>query len=139
MEALVKFEDLLLEELDNLVVKRDLSPVEIERGKMVVCTIKEIEEAMAMSRYSGEDEYSEDNISHRRGRSPSTGRFISRDNMRMNYSGRDRYNDSYSSMTSNHNRKDMIMDLEMEMNKATNERDRQTISDMINILRQEIR
>lgn len=134
MEVLYKFEDLLLDEIENLVAKRDLSPTEIERGKMAVCAIKEIEEAMAMPRYSG-DEYSEtgrsyDNMSGARGRSARTGRYISNDSSRMSYAGRN----SYNSMASNHDRKDMIMDLEMEMDKATNDRDRQTISDMIAIL-----
>lgn len=140
MEVLYKFEDLLLDEIESLVEKRDLSPTEIERGKMAVCAIKEIEEAMAMSRYSG-DEYSEagrsyDNMSGARGRSARTGRYISNDSSRMSYTGRNSYNNSYNSMTSNHDRKDMIMDLEMEMNKATNDRDRQTIADMISILQQ---
>lgn len=139
METLYKFEDLLLSEIDNLVAKRDLSPTEIERGKMAVCAIKEIEEAMAMARYSG-DNYSEtgrsyDNMSGSRMRSSRTGRFVSNDS-RMSYAGSNSYNNSYNSMSSNHDRKDMIMDLEMEMNKATNDRDRQVIADMIAILQQ---
>lgn len=72
--------------------------------------------------YYSRDDYSRDNYSGARMRNPSTGRYMSRDNMAdRHYSG--------------HNDIDLIKDLEMKLDYAQSERERQAIIDTINIIK----
>ena len=77
------------------------------------------------------DSYGDDMYSNRRGRSPVTGRYISRG--MDDYSGRDRmsYRDGYSG----HSIKDrMVARLESMMDEAKTEHERQTVEEWINRL-----
>lgn len=102
-KLLDKYEELAYKELNKIVEKGELSPQTLANVKELLCTLKYIPEVKqmhhmddgmsessygyAMPRYydiRSYDGYSYDNgMSERRGRSPMTGRYVSRDDGRM--------------------------------------------------------
>lgn len=103
-KSLNKLEETAYKELDKIVEKGELTPQTLGLAKELLCVLKEIPEVKGMhhmddgmmeSGYNGYghpryydiaayDGYSYDNgMSERRGRSPMTGRYVSRDDGRM--------------------------------------------------------
>ena len=102
-KALDKYEELAYKELNKIVEKGDLTPQTLANVKELLCTLKYVPEVKKMHhmddgmsessygyghpRYydiAAYDGYSYDNgMSERRGRSPMTGRYVSRDDGRM--------------------------------------------------------
>ena len=93
--VLMELQDLLMSELKKITDKKDINPAELENAKKAVCTIKEIEEIMAMT----DSEYGYSNAnrnydvrfgrmkgSYRRGRDSDTGRYVSRKDSHDDYS-----------------------------------------------------
>ncbi len=78
----------------------------------------------------GEGEYSNTGYSTRRGRSMTTGRYVSRDPYPQNMSYRRSYGDPYMAGYSGHNR--MIDELERMRDEAQTERERMMINEWIN-------
>lgn len=78
----------------------------------------------------GEGEYSNTGYSTRRGRSMTTGRYVSRDPYPQNMSYRRSYSDPYMTGYSGHNR--MIDELERMRDEAQTERERMMINEWIN-------
>lgn len=78
----------------------------------------------------GEGEYSNAGYSTRRGRSMTTGRYVSRDPYPQNMSYRRSYGDPYMAGYSGHNR--MIDELERMRDEAQTERERMMINEWIN-------
>lgn len=123
-KALNKLEETAYKELTKIVDKGELTPQTLGLAKELLCVLKEIPEVKGMhynddgmeSGYGGNyrpryydisayDAYSYDNgMSERRGRSPMTGRYVSRDDGRMpnsyNMSGTDRMQPDMASMMS---------------------------------------
>lgn len=100
-KALNKLEDVAYKELDK-IVEKDLTPQSLGLAKELLCVLEYIpkvksmhhmDDGMMESGYGGHpryydiaayDGYSYDNgMSERRGRSPMTGRYVSRDDGRM--------------------------------------------------------
>lgn len=77
----------------------------------------------------GEGEYSNAGYSTRRGRSMTTGRYVSRDPYPQNMSYRRSYGDPYMAGYSGHNR--MIDELERMRDEAQTERERMMINEWI--------
>ena len=66
MESLYRLKDLLCDEIDDIVKKNDITPVELDRAYKVVDVIKDIYTIEAMNEV-GEDEWDEE-ASYRGGR-----------------------------------------------------------------------
>lgn len=123
--------------------KGNLSPVELDSATKAVCLLDMIEE-MEMKKeegysgrlsmyYSRDNNYSNDNYSGARMRNPSTGRYMS---SRDNVGGRNYSRDNYTRENySGHNDMDLIKDLEMKLDYAQNDRERQAIIDTINLIK----
>lgn len=134
-KTLDELNDLIEEELKKMVKKGDLSPNELEAANKAVCLMEKI----IMLREGG---YSEDGsymgrssrmyptypeTSYERGRSPMTGRYVSRDG---------RYNDSYDRGYSGHSIGDRAVDrLEKMMDDAGSDFERDTIKRYISMIR----
>lgn len=74
MEAL---KSLLKKEINKVTAKGDLTPVELENMTKALCLLEQIEDYEEYK--DGESSYRMSRTSHRRGRSPSTGRYVSMD------------------------------------------------------------
>lgn len=116
-EELCKFAELATKEVRKIVQKGDLTPGEIESVYKAACIAEKLQNLCGSSEY---DEMSSYGYSGMRGRSPVTGRYISRG---MNgYSG--------------HSIEDrMIASLEEQMDSAKSEYERKMILDEINHIR----
>lgn len=129
MENLKELKHLVNRELDKIVDKGDMTPSELECTYKIVKMLSIIDSMEMEDGYSGKlqmyyskDDYSRDNYSGARMRNPYTGRYMSRDNVAdRHYSG--------------HNDMDLIKDLEMKLDYASNERERQAIIDTINMIK----
>lgn len=130
MENLNELKHLVNRELDKIIDKGDMTPSELECTYKIVKMLSIIDNMEGgydgysgkLNMYYSRDDYSKDNYSGARMRNPSTGRYMSRDNMAdRHYSG--------------HNDMDLIKDLEMKLDYAQSERERQTIIDTINIIK----
>ena len=129
-KVLMKLQDLLIDELEKITAKNDISPSELDNAKKAMCVIKDIETTIAMkdSGYSEMMPYSMNRGSYARGRDASTGRYISRrGSMSMG-------EDGYSS----HSIKDrMIAQLESMYDEAKGDHEKQLIDQWINRLEME--
>lgn len=152
-DVLMRLEQLVNKELENVVNKGDMSPSELEICKKAVGLLKEIKECDKMD--SGMmDEYSRNSYGHydmrgsyERGRSPVTGRYVSRMDHAYNdgsYGNNGGYNNSNRSYTNNgngysgHSVKDrMISRLEDMMGEVVNDYERKTVEDFIHRLETE--
>ena len=135
MKLLYELDEILEKELKNVVEKGEVPANEWENLKRLVCIMKEVKEVEQMLM---EDEYDEgyssrsyntpfmpritydsrgENMSHMRGRSRTTGRYMSRDGGygRSNHSTKDR----------------MIATMESMYDKANSEHEKQLIDEMI--------
>lgn len=137
-KVLTELQDLLIKELEKITEKKDINPTELDHVKKAMCTIKDIEEVMAMADYV--DGYSDRgsygrmmsgrhydvrmNGSYARGRDYDTGRYISRRGEEDGYSG--------------HSIKDrMISKLEGMYDEAGSEHEKQVIDQWIGRLETE--
>lgn len=137
--VLMKLEELITKELEKVVNKGDMTPSELEISKKAVCLLKELKEYEIMDM-----EVSDNGYSDRRGRSPITGRYVSRrdgsyspnasyydPNMSYTYGSNRNMNEGYSG----HSIKDrMVSRLEGMMGEAQNDYERRTIEDFIHRL-----
>lgn len=125
MEELKK---LVTKELEKMIEKGTMSPTELKVAMDAVCLIEKIDHVEYMENYedegySGEDWSRGHNSSYMRGRSPSTGRYMSRGG-------------SYDMERSGHSIKDRVIDkLERMMDESSSDYERQTIRNYINDLR----
>ena len=105
---------LIEKELKKLVDKGDLSPAELQAAKESVCLMEKIigleegtyEQSFRMPMYAGRsygypDRMMMDDYSYERGRSPRTGRFVSRDRGYSGHSIGDRAVEKLESMMDN--------------------------------------
>ena len=114
--------------IKDITSKKDINPAQLEHLSKAVCIIDKLK-----SMQQQENEYSEN--SYRRGRSRTTGRYMSRDNSNNYYDGNSsrRYNDS--SGYSGHSMKDrMIAKLEEMFDEAQSKHEEQFIQDWIDRL-----
>ncbi len=143
MELLHKIEDIVTEELKRVAKKGDVQPAEWLNFKAAVCIMKEVKELEQMLSYPEMDEgyssrsydtpfmprrtyrvegsYENQNggMSNARGRSRTTGRYVSRDS-------------AYDMGRSNHSIKDRMVDsLERMYDEAATEHERNTIDEWI--------
>lgn len=143
MDLLYKLDEMIEEELRKVVKKGEVAPNEWDNLKKVVCIMKEVKE---VERMLNDDRYSNDNysyrsyntpftyrmtydsdrrmdqngtMSHMRGRSKTTGRYMSRSDGRSMHSIKDRVVDQiermYDEATTDHERNvldEMIRDIE---------------------------
>lgn len=125
MEELKK---LVTKELEKMIEKGTMSPTELKVAMDAVCLLEKIGRVEYMDNYEDEGYSGEDwpmgrNGSYMRGRSPRTGRYMSRGG-------------SYDMERSGHSIKDRIIDkLERMMDESSSEYERQTIRNYINDLR----
>lgn len=125
---LERMHELLNKEIKRIVDKDDLTSSELENANKAICLVEKIEEMLDMggmsegSYYGGSYRGSYDpwySRSNDRGRSPVTGRYVSRDG-------------SYMHGVSGHSIKDrMISRLEHMMDETDSEYERKEISDYI--------
>lgn len=131
----------LKKELEKITAKNDISPQELENATKAVCLMKkiqEIEEGMMDSEggYSYGSSY--DGYSGRRGRSPRTGQYVSRNDGAYNNGSNGYSNRSYDNGRSNHSIKDRMIDrLEQMMDEAGSEYERNEIGRWIGRLEME--
>lgn len=123
-ESLMRLYELLGQELKRIVDKGSISPAELENAYKAVCLMEKIDEMTGMDSGYSETGYSYDDHwrSGRRGRSPVTGRYISRNGRSMR------------SMNENsgHSIKDrMISRLEHMMDETDSDYERDEISSYI--------
>lgn len=123
-ESLMRLYELLGQELKRIVDKGSISPAELENAYKAVCLMEKIDEMTGMDGGYSETGYSYDDHwrSGRRGRSPVTGRYISRNGRSMR------------SMNENsgHSIKDrMISRLEHMMDETDSDYERDEISSYI--------
>ena len=141
-ERIVKFEELLekelKEELDKIIAAGTITPENLHTVKDAVKLMLKIQKYKEWMMGEGESSY--DGYSNRRGRSATTGRYVSRNSgpdsysrgmsHTDEYSGRRSYRGSYDNGYSSHNR--MIDQLERMYDEAKNERERHMIEEWIN-------
>lgn len=116
--------ELLDNEIQKIVSKNDITPVELERAEKAICIMHKIEEMSSMDGGYSETssyDYSSNNMSGRRGRSPMTGRYVSRDGHSMRSNG-----------YSGHSIKDRaISRIEQMMDEAGSDYEREELSSII--------
>lgn len=137
MELLHKLEDIVTEELKRVAKKGDVQPAEWVNFKAAVCIMKEVKELEQMlSELDMDEGYSSrsyntpfmphmtyenqnDGMSRARGRSRTTGRYMSRDS-------------AYDMGRSNHSIKDRMVDsLERMYDEAATEHERNIVDEWI--------
>lgn len=140
MENLERLKHLVDKEIGDIADLKSLTPEVLDSTIKLVCLYNEIEDAEDKimgwenenSKRSYRDSYMDD-YSGQRMRSRMTGRYIStRDGNRNNYRD-DSYRDGYS----NHDKDDLIMDLEMKARNAQTDRERNSIMETIEILKRQ--
>lgn len=123
-DTMIRLYELLDDEIQKIVSKNDITPVELERVEKVICIMYKIEEMSGMDGgYSETGSYDSPfhSMSGRRGRSPMTGRYISRDGCSMRSNG-----------NSGHSIKDRaISRIEQMMDEAGSEYEREELSSII--------
>ncbi|MBQ0088376.1 MAG: hypothetical protein KBT27_03465 [Prevotellaceae bacterium] len=138
MEKLMKLKAVILDELGAIADKSNLTPQELENAMKSVCLLREIEEyiggepnsdygyssSMGKGNYWGE-------YSTARMRNPMNGRYISSQDSMYGSRGQASYDSNYSG----HSEDDLIRDLEMKLEHARTDRERQSIMDTIDIIR----
>ena len=123
-DTLNRLYELLDDEIQKIVSKNDITPVELERAEKAICIMHKIEEMLGMDSGYSETSYYDSpfyNMSGRRGRSPMTGRFVSRDGRSMRSNG-----------NSGHSIKDRaISRIEQMMDEAGSDYEREELSSII--------
>lgn len=132
LKEMDEFQSLIAKELKKINTKGELTPNDLKVGMDILCLIEKMEkvqngefdDGFSNDSYSHNGSYnryySHNGTSQRRGRSPMTGRFVSRD---QGYSGH-----------SVHDR--MIAALEELMDQAQSDYDREVITNGIRMIRQ---
>lgn len=127
-KTLDELNEMIEKELKKLVTKGDLSPSELEAAEKAVCLMEKII-MLREGGYSQDMRYPIHDGSFERGRSPRTGRYVSRDG---------RYYDPYSMGYSGHSIEDRAIDrLERMMDDASSEYERDCIKRYISLIRSE--
>ena len=137
-EVLDRLQKQLEREIEQIVNRADMSPIELENAKMAVCLIKEIQEVKMGKALEEAGGYSNASYgaysyrdSYRRGRDANTGRYISRA-YNDSYANNSRGGESYEYGYSGHSIKDRMIDrLEQMMDEAHTEYEKKTITDAI--------
>lgn len=125
-DVLYELKYTILAMLDKNVQKGDITPDEMMVIKEAVCTLHYIKEIDEIEARNGWDRNYSERSSYERGRSPNTGRYISRDR------------GSYNNGRSYHDGKDAAMRaLEKAMNNVSSDRERQAIMDSMDVLNRE--
>lgn len=123
-DTMTRLYELLEDEIQKIVSKNDITPAELERIEKAVCVMHKLEEMSGMDDgYSNTGSYDSSfySMSGRRGRSPMTGRYISRDGRSMRSNG-----------NSGHSIKDRaISRIEQMMDEAGSEYEREELSSII--------
>ncbi len=139
-KTLDELNDLIEEELKKMVKKGELSPSELEAANKAVCLMEKIimlreggysDAMMSREQYMGDHSMRMGSYdgSYERGRSPVTGRYVSRDG---------RYYDSYDRGYSGHSIGDRAVDkLEKMMDEAGSDYERECIRKYISLIRSE--
>lgn len=137
-EKIQKFEDILESELekemDRIITAKTLNPQDVKTVMDAVCLMLKVKEYEEWE--IGENSYnSYDGYSMRRGRSQTTGRYVSRDRdpyERGGYSTRRSYNGSFDNEYSGHDMKSRMLDkLEELYHEAHDPKDQEMLSDWI--------
>lgn len=142
-ERITKFEELLekelKKELDRINNAGQLAPTDVKTITDAICLMLKVKEYEEWE--EGGNSYEQGGYSNRRGRSMTTGRYVSRDVDPMRsygediYSGRRSYRGSYDRGYSGHSIKDrMISRLEGMYDEAQTEHERQMVDEWINKL-----
>lgn len=143
-DVLRKLDEVVTKELEKMVAKGEMSPSEFKASQEAVCLLKDIRECEAMDAENMNGEPMGN--SYRRGRSPMTGQYVSRNAMEPNWSNNGMYPDhmnsygnghmnSYGNGYSGHSIKDrMISRLEGMMDEAKTDYERRTVEDFIHRL-----
>lgn len=143
---LEKLEDHATEVIASTAKKENILPADLELAEKAVCMIKSIRqiknsETIEQGGYSGlmydpAIHNGDNGYSTYRGRSPVTGRYVSRDAAPnahdSGYSSRRHYDDGYSG---HNNRKGMVETLEEMYSKAQNNHERQYIQEWLDVAR----
>lgn len=131
MNSIHKFKDILEKEIDMVASKGTISPSELEKMEKAFCILEKISIIEAMDKY-GYDSYEMNGASYRRGRSPMTGRYVSRDM----YPDWNMNNEPYDNGYSGHSVEDrMIMNLERMLDNANSQYEREAIEKQIREIR----
>ena len=149
MDSIYRLKELTEQEIGMIADHGELNPELLDNATKALCLMNaikdyEMKEAGEYNSYSlgyeddgmSRDGYS-NNYSGARMRSRVTGRYMSsRDSRDRNYSN-ESYRDNYRDGYSGHDKMDLIKDLEMKMHSATNDRDRQSIRETIEIIKRQ--
>lgn len=129
-DNLIKLYELLDQQIEKVVAKNDITPNELESMYKSICVMEKVEKMITEPEYgdSGYSGYSHDyyDASYMRGRSPMTGRYVSRDGSMRGMNGRSGH--------SIHDR--AISKLEHMMDETNSAYERNEISKMIRELEQ---
>ena len=144
-DTLKRLENQIMNELQKVVDKADMTPAELEVSSKAVCVLKELKEYEYMTnpmRNTSMDMYSD-----ARGRDPMTGQYISRNSVPMYYGTHEASSmmqnpgtvgNSYNNGYSGHSIKDrMFQRLEQMLPEAQNDGERQLIHDYMRKLESE--
>lgn len=140
-KLLDKINDAIEEAIKPIIAKgANINVAELDALTKAVCTIEKIkqieDDGNSYNNYSRHNSYDDDGGSYRRGRSPITGRYVSRDAMphlegatsRRFYDGDMSQNGNYSG----HSIKDrMVAQLEKMYDEAQSDHERQIVNDWI--------
>ena len=135
-DKIKKFENILTsdleKEMDRIIAAKTMNPQDVkimDDAIELMLKTKELEGCFEENEYNS---YS-DGYSMRRGRSMTTGRYVSRDSMPDGYSTRRSYRDPYDYGYSGHSINDrMVSKLEDMYDEAKNEHERQVVDEWIN-------
>lgn len=131
-KTLDELKEMLEVEMKKISRKGDISPADLENIEKAVCIIAKIntieDGGYPMDGEMSHGMYYDNDMSYRRGRSMTTGRYMSRD-----YGpGRVRMEGSYERGYSGHSIKDRMIDrLEAMMDEAKSEYERNTVAEWI--------
>ena len=139
-----KIKDRLGEDIKDILKKTDMNMEELECLGKAVDILKDISTIETMDKYGGIDEYSSASFavkmpktyteqynerSMRRGRSPITGRYVSRNNMTEDMEPTMRYSMDYEPLRSRHSINDRIVDaLERMYGNAVTEHEKSVLN-----------
>ena len=140
-KMLNELKEKLEEEIKKVTKKSDMSPTELENVTKAICLyekIRDLEEGMMDGGYSQNNYYEDEMQSGARGRSPVTGRYISRGMSHMPHMPNRYYDDMSSHGYSGHSIRDRMIDkLEEMYDQAKTEHERDTVDMWIKRIRAE--
>lgn len=148
MDALMDLKKVLEDQICEIAKKNDISPTELERLYKAVDILKDIETIWAMKDYGDEEGYSgrypyymrdggdsygysDRGASYRRGRSQTTGRYVSREMPRYSMEDRSYAYGGGGGYSGHNNREDLKMDLRMMLDSAKSDKERMAIQNLL--------